>query len=194
MFVAITGGIACGKSLALEFIKNRGYPVYSADKIGHRLLSDKNVIEKLKKDFGENIIKNNRIDRKQLGEIVFSDKEKIKKLNAILHPEIEKEIDRIKKEETHKIVFFEIPLLFEVNKQNEYDITICIYCNKDVQIKRLKKRNALTLSQAKQRISNQLPMDKKIRLSDFAVENNGNLEDFLLNLDEVLKKIEEKTK
>ncbi len=194
IFVAITGGIACGKTLAGKFFKNHGYPVYSTDKIGHDLLNDKTVIEKLKKIFGKDIVINNKIDRKKLGNIVFADKEKLTALNSILHPLIEKKIEQIKKNEKNRIVFFEVPLLFEVGKQNDYDYTICVYANEDVQKKRLIKRNFLTLSQAQLRIKSQMPLSEKIEKSDFAVENNDDLESFLRNLNEVLRKLEKKLK
>ena len=191
LFIAITGGIACGKTLASTFFKNKGYDVYSADTIGHDLLKDKKVSEILEKTFGK-ISKNGVIDRQKLADIVFNDDKQLKKLNEILHPLIEKEIRKLKTHSKSDIVFFEIPLLFEVGKQDEYDYVICICCNKDIQIQRLKLRNSLTDEEALKRIEKQLPVSEKKNSSHFIIENNNGLEDYLLKLESVLKKIKER--
>ena len=104
---------------------------------------------------------------------------------------VENEINKIKSTEKSEIVFFEIPLLFEADKQREYDVIINISCKKNIQLKRLIQRNNLSENEAIQRINSQLPISIKKKYSHFNIENNGSMEDFLHKLNEILKKIKE---
>ncbi len=191
LFVAITGGIACGKSTAAEFFRKKNYPVYSADTIAHKILDSPFAKKKLFTHFTNISDDNGNIDRKKLGKIVFSDKDKLLILNRIIHPMVENEINKIKSTEKSEIVFFEIPLLFEADKQREYDVIINISCKKNIQLKRLIQRNNLSENEAIQRINSQLPISIKKKYSHFNIENNGSMEDFLHKLNEILKKIKE---
>jgi len=184
--IAITGGIACGKTVASYYFRKHGFEVYSADRISHNILNKKNITQIIVKELGD-ILTDGRIDRIKLGQVVFGDKKKLEKLNSILHPLVIAEINSIKEKNKGKIIFFEIPLLFETKQEKNFDLIINIYCDKNIQITRLIERNELTKSEAEKRIASQLPQVIKIKGSDINIENNGSLEIFLRKLDDVKK-------
>lgn len=180
--VAITGGISTGKSTALNYIKMRGYEVIEFDLIGHFILKDKFVINQLIHCFGYNILNKDReIDRRALGKLVFSDKEKIKTLNQITHGKIyelaQEKINFLKNE---RIIFLDIPLLFETKnnfkefykKVNEIWVVSSIEA---VQVTRLMIRDKITLEEAQDKIRSQMNLKVKERLADQVLYNNSDV-------------------
>ena len=181
--IAITGNIATGKSEALKvFKKLRSYTI-DADKIVHELIENDFDIKKQVLDLlGEKILENGKIDRKKIAKIVFSDENKLKKLEGLIHPkvliEIEKEYNRVKNKNFDFFVV-EIPLLFEIGYQSFFDIVITITAKDTIAKKRYKDKD-YTLR--KQRQMSEIDTEK---LSDFVIENNQNLSD----LEENIKKL-----
>ena len=154
--IAITGNIAAGKS-AVESILAKDFPVYDADKIAHKFLGD--------------------IDRKALGEKVFSDANERKKLEEFIHPKVKAEILKIFNESNDKCIFVSIPLLFETGFDKMFDKILFIECDNDIRLERLMKRNNFTKEQALKRMNSQLPQDEKIIKSDFVIHNNTSQEE-----------------
>jgi len=178
MIIGLTGGIAAGKSTVARILASLGAYIINADKIGHNILEkNKNAYNDVIDEFGEIIVKNNgKIDRKKLGEIVFSDKDKLKKLENITHPYI---IEEIKYETKEKIkdyhhLVLDVPLLFETGLENIVDITWVVVCSYEKQIERIAKRDGLSREEAKKRIASQMETSQKIKLADFVIYNNGN--------------------
>ena len=154
--IAITGNIAAGKS-AVESILAKDFPVYDADKIAHKFLGD--------------------IDRKALGEKVFSDANERKKLEEFIHPKVKAEILKIFTESNDTCLFVSIPLLFETGFDKMFDKILFIECDNDIRLERLMKRNNFTKEQALKRMNSQLPQDEKIIKSDFVIHNNTSQEE-----------------
>lgn len=154
--IAITGNIAAGKS-AVESILAKEFPVYDADKIAHKFLGN--------------------VDRKALGEKVFSDANERKKLEEIIHPKVKAEILKIFNESTNECVFVSIPLLFETGFDKMFDKILFVECDDDIRLERLMKRNNFTKEQALKRMNSQLPQDEKIKKSDFVIHNNTSREE-----------------
>ncbi|HKL75231.1 MAG TPA: dephospho-CoA kinase [Halanaerobiales bacterium] len=178
MIIGLTGGIAAGKSTVARILASLGAYIINADKIGHNILEkNKNAYNDVIDEFGEIIAKNNgKIDRKKLGEIVFSDKDKLKKLENITHPYI---IEEIKYETKEKIkdyhhLVLDVPLLFETGLENIVDITWVVVCSYEKQIERIAKRDGLSREEAKKRIASQMETSQKVKLADFVIYNNGN--------------------
>lgn len=180
-WIGITGGIGSGKSLVCEFLMEQGYSVISADKVVRSLSEPqgecyREILEK----FGPEILdKQNHIDRKKLGAIVFNDINKLHELEKILHPEVKKRVSEIKSILTaqgKKLAFYEVPLLFEKKMQDQFDLILTVVASEHQQILRLKKRDGLSEQEAKIRIKAQLPMSEKIRESHFIIENSGTKE------------------
>lgn len=177
MIIGLTGGIAAGKSTVARILASLGAYIINADKIGHNILDkNKNAYNDVKEEFGEIILKESgQIDRKKLGEIVFSDKAKLEKLESITHPYI---IEEIKYETKEKIkdyhhLVLDVPLLFETGLENIVDITWVVVCSYEKQIERISKRDGLSREEAKKRIAAQMETSKKIKLADFVIYNNG---------------------
>ena len=187
--IAITGNIAAGKTTVENLISNLGYKVINADDICHALLqNDQKVIKTIKKTFcNHNILdKNSQIDRQKLGETIFSNQILRKNLENIIHPLVKIQIQNFfEKNKTEDLLFVSVPLLFESNMQNMFDKTILVCANEKTRLERIIKRNNYSKEHAIQRIKSQISQDEKIKLSDFIIDNNGNIN----NLQQTIKKI-----
>jgi dephospho-CoA kinase len=179
--VGLTGGIACGKStVARMFVKN-GAHLIDFDLLAHKVQEPgKPACEKVVDYFGKEILlPDKKIDRVKLGNIVFAEKNKIKKLNKIVHPFVYQEwqarLEKISKKETHAIVLSDIPLLFEGKKQHLFDLTMLVLIDQDEQIRRLMARNHISREDARKRLKSQMPISEKIALADIVIDNKGSI-------------------
>lgn len=173
--VAITGNIASGKSQVEKILQGKGYLVFDADKIAHEILE---TSQELKKHFFQfDILENDRISRKKLGNLVFNNSNLLKELNDIIHPLVKNKILEIfKKYANEKYIFISIPLLFESNMQDLFDKIILVYCNDDLRLERLIKRNNFDIDTAQKRIKAQDKQELKINKSDIIIKNESTLE------------------
>lgn len=181
MIIGLTGGIATGKSTVARILASLGAYIVNADKIGHNILEkNKDAYNEVINEFGKNIVEENgKIDRSKLGDIVFSDKNKLEKLESITHPYIVEEIKYETKEkikEYHHLVL-DVPLLFETGLENIVDVTWVVVCSHEKQIERITKRDDLSRKEAQKRISAQMEISQKIKLADFVIYNNGTKEE-----------------
>lgn len=182
--VAITGNIASGKSEVEKIIKNMGYVVYDADKIAHDNLGF--VKHQLTAAFGKEILINGEISRAKLGNIVFNDNRKLKKLDSIIHPEVIKDINALfKVHEKEKYIFVSVPLLFEAKMDSMFDKIIFVYADDKIRLERLMKRNNLNKTAALQRLNAQQSQEEKIVKSDYVIKNEGSLEDLEYQLQQL---------
>lgn len=186
--IVLTGGIATGKSTVSNFLKMYGYSIIDADKIAHRLL-DKNS-DKIATTFGREFIKEGRVDRKELGKLIFSDKEARKKLEELLHPLIKEAIEaEATKLEKHNIKYFvDIPLFFETKN---YDIktSLVIYTPKELQLIRVIKRDKLSNREAIDRINSQMDIEEKKKLATYVIDNSSDLKHLQREVEKFMKKI-----
>ncbi|QNQ83988.1 dephospho-CoA kinase [Lactobacillus sp. PV037] len=179
-FLGLTGGIATGKSTVDKLFREKKIPIIDADKIAHQLMlpNEKNYNE-IVKNFGNKVLASDlTIDRKKLGEIVFSDKIKLTLLNDITHPniitEIKNQMAQLEKRE-EPLVVLDIPLLFEEKLEYLCEGVLLISAPKQLQLQRLMARNNLSQSQANQRIISQMPLVEKKKLADYVIENDQDL-------------------
>lgn len=178
---AITGNIASGKSQVEKIISEK-YPVYDADKIAHKILENQ-------KDFyGYDVFTDGKIDRKKLGELVFSNPDLKKKLEEIIHPQVKQEILKIFEQDL-PVVFISIPLLFETGFDRLFDKIIFVSADSKLRLERLMKRNNFTKEEALRRIQSQGAEEEKIQKSDFVICNNSTLTDLKTQTDLALAKI-----
>ncbi len=173
--ILLTGGIATGKSSVCNILKLHGFSIIDADKIAHEVLKDNaKEIEKL---FGKEYLKDGEVNRRKLGELIFSDKENKKKLENLLHPKIE---ERIKKEalylEGFKVPYIvDIPLFFETGERYPIKPVVVVYAPKELQIERLVKREGYDLEHAKDRVNSQIDIEEKKKRADFVIDNSKDL-------------------
>lgn len=150
MVIGLTGGIGTGKTTVSKKLRERGYPVIDLDNISREVIKYSKVINKLVQNFGKEIlleedvaISEREISRKKLGKIVFKDEKKINILNSIMHPPILKKMrEEIKEaEKKYAVVFVEVQLLFEINLEQEFDMTVLVYSDRKTQLKRVSERD-----------------------------------------------------
>lgn len=187
--IGITGGIASGKSLVTKALIDGGYYVIDTDIIAHELLKDSNVIGELIRTFGEQVYADGAINRKVLGAIIFEDKNKQKKLNNIIHPLVIKEVERLLSLTNRKIVFVDVPLLFESGMDELMDAVIVVAVNPKTQLERLCKRDNISKEYAKKKINMQMPLTEKMKLADYIIDNNESIEDTLNQLEAILRRL-----
>ncbi|MFK8139409.1 MAG: dephospho-CoA kinase [Bdellovibrionales bacterium] len=191
-WIAITGGIACGKSSVGDYLRSKSYVVINADEIVHSLFfSDKNLLLKVRERFGDSVFDEENLNREKLGDLVFSDPVAKKNLESIVHPLVLEKSEQLKQEAEEagaEFAFYEIPLLFELGREAEFDSVICVSASLDTQITRLKKRNQLSTEQALARINSQMDMVKKIERSDFVIQNDfSNIEELHKEITKLLR-------
>ena len=191
MNIGITGSIACGKSTVSNYLKEKGYTIIDADKLGHIALTSDEVKEKLKKSFGLTILENNEISREKLGKLVFGNDENLKILNSIVHPYIRKIILQL--QENHRderFVFLDIALLFEAGFEDLVEKIIVVHVDEKIQVARLMSRNALSKEQAMFRIESQMSSKDKSILGNYVIDNGGTKEETYKQIDLIIEALE----
>jgi len=172
--IALTGGIASGKSLVSNFFRELKISIIDTDIISREILhSNKSILRKIRNSFGNHIFsEQGELKRKKLRKIIFENREKRLLLESIMHPEIRKEtLKRIQMEESvyHIIV---IPLLYNSPMKNDVDRIIVVDCTVAIQLQRLLKRDSETISQAKHIISSQASRQDLLKIADDLIQNN----------------------
>lgn len=180
MKIGITGVIASGKTTVLNRIKELGYKVIDCDIIVKELYEKQNVIDLIKDNF--ECVRDNKIDKKLLANIIFSNSSDRIKLNNLIHPLIREYIKNLNDE----LIFIEVPLLFEAHFEDLFDRIILVYLNNEEALKRLILRNNFSLDEALIRINSQMPCEKKIELSDYVIDNSNSTKETFIELDKVL--------
>jgi len=174
MVLGLTGGFGCGKSTAAKLFADRGFRHVDSDAVvREKVLPSEPVAAALRRHFGDAIFDSSgQVDRPALARIVFADDAERLWLEELTHPEFF-EIARVTlRAEPLAEWVVEVPLLFEKSLENWFDFTVCVACDGGSQLARLERRG-LDRSLAGQRISKQLPLARKIELSDFVLWNDG---------------------
>jgi dephospho-CoA kinase len=174
--IGLTGGPGTGKSLAAEFMRDKGAIVLSGDEAGRRTVEIRSILRRLVKTFGKGMLdKNGKLDRKKLGRIVFSDFDKLEKLNEIVHPRLL----RILKADIFKhkrkgipLIVVDAALIFEWGIANWVNFIVVVTARREIRIARMMK-SGLTRKEASDRINSQIPDSEKAALADYVIENSG---------------------
>ena len=178
MIIGLTGGIASGKSTVSKYLAEKGFKVYDADKIAKDISGKKSVQKDIITTFSNKILdENGNIDRKKLKEIVFENKEKLKQLNAIIHPKVIDFYKELKEKNTDEIIFFDVPLLFESGIDKFCDKILVVISDYEIQINRIVERDRIDRELAEKIIKSQLSNEERIKKADIVIENNSSLED-----------------
>lgn len=188
MFAGITGGIGCGKSTVGKLLEERGFRRLDSDAVVRdRILTAPDVLAALRERHGAGVFKaDGSVDRAALGERVFSSETEREWLEQQVHPRLY----AIWREEfaawPQARWAVEVPLLFEKGLENWFDFTVCVACAPAQQLARLEQRG-LPRGLAGQRISTQLPLERKIELSDFVLWNEGSPEFLAAEVDRLVE-------
>jgi dephospho-CoA kinase len=193
--VGLTGGIASGKTAVARFLREAGVPVLDADSLGHLVLepggaAHRAVIER----FGKQILGEDgeTIDRQKLGALVFDDPERRAELEALTHPAIaalaRRGLELIADRE-QRLAVYEAALLVETGVYKSLAALIVVSCSLANQIERLCARDGITPHAAAARIASQLPLEEKIEVADYVVDNDGDFDDLERQTRDVLAQI-----
>jgi len=178
LLVGLTGGIATGKSTVSGMLRDAGLPIVDADVVAREVVEPgTTTLEKIKLAFGPSVIDNGVLNRRRLGDIVFSNRQELARLNDIMQPAISRAMaDKINfwRMQQVPILILDVPLLFERNyeKDGKIDKIIVVATDEATQLERLKLRNQLSDSQARNRIRSQLPLKDKVAQADYVIDNN----------------------
>lgn len=172
--LGITGGIGSGKSVICKTFGIIGIPVYYADLRAKELLNSSHEIRTaLTKLFGDDLYTEKGIDKAKLANIIFNDKDCLKKVNAIVHPVVINDFEEWTKRQKSDIVVKESAIIFEANLKDQFDYIVTVTAPEDVRIERVMTRDNAKKEDIKARMNNQFPDDKKVSESDFVIVNDG---------------------
>ena len=190
MIVGLTGGIASGKSTVSKYLVEKGFKVYDADKIAKDISEKKLVQKEIILNFGDKILtEDGKVDRKKLKEIVFADKDKLKKLNAIIHPKVIDFYRELKEKNTDETIIFDVPLLFESGIDKFCDKILVVISDYDVQLNRIIERDNIDKELASKIIKSQISNEERIKKADIVIENNTSLEELYEKVERFCEKI-----
>ena len=180
MVIGLTGSIGTGKSEAARQLEALGASIISADQVGHEAYApNTEAWQQVVAAFGDTILgKDGEIDRRKLGEIVFSDPGQLEKLNEIMHPRMARMVaDKIKvlRSQGVEVVVVEAALLFEAGWDTLVEEVWVTDSPEQMVIERLKKRNGLSEEEARKRISSQMDRSERLERSDFVIDNSGDM-------------------
>ena len=171
--IGLTGGIGSGKSTVAKVFEVLGIPVYYADDAAKKLMNeDEELKEKIKKEFGESIYKEEKLDRKKLADIVFTSPEKLNLLNALVHPATLKDAEKWMQEQTSHYCIKEAALIFESGAHEHLDYVIGVTAPAPLRILRTMQRDGVTKEEVFARMDKQMDDIIKMKLCDFVITNN----------------------
>jgi dephospho-CoA kinase len=191
--IALSGGIATGKSTVASLLGLNGLRVIDADTISHEILDANSAW--VAENFSDEFVKNSKVDRTALGKLIFRDKEAKSTLEAFLHPKIRQEIEAqsLKQDSFEFPYLIDIPLFFE---KGGYDIkdSVVVYTPKDIQLERFIKRNGFSKEESLRRIESQMDIEQKRKLSTWVIDNSGKLKHLQQECENFVDMIKEKYK
>lgn len=175
--VGLTGGIGSGKTTVANFFKELNVPVYIADDEAKKLMVRSKVIKrKLIALFGDDAYIDNELNKPFIASKIFSDKTYLQQMNAIVHPKVAAHFKRWMKKQKSEYVIKEAAIIFEHNKEADFDFIITVTANLNERINRVIKRDNSSKSKIESIINNQMSDEEKVKRSHFVITND-NLED-----------------
>jgi dephospho-CoA kinase len=200
LLLALTGGIASGKTTVANMLAQWGAPLVDLDHIARIVVEPgKPAWKDIVSSFGEGILEEDgHVDRKKLSSVVFNDPRKRKDLERFTHPrifnEVAKQVETIARQTLPVVVPVVVPLLFEVNAQHLFHKVLLVYVPRRTQMERLVKRDSITSQEAARILDAQMPIDEKLPLADYVIHNDGSLEETRKQAEELWNTLNQITK
>ena len=186
--IGLTGGIASGKSTVARMIRDLGYPIVDSDILARNAMDDPGIFKQVTDRF--DCLEQGGIDRKKLGQIVFNDMAAKKDLEGIIHPYVIRKIKEfVKENQNEKLVFLDIPLLYESQLEYLCDKIVVVDISQENQLARLLERDRIGRDYALKIIKSQMPLAQKAALADYVIDNNGDLADLEIQVKKVIEKL-----
>jgi len=195
LIVGLTGGVASGKTVVSQILREEGAYLIDADQIARDMVQPHTPTwNELIKVFGKEILQEDgSIHRKRLAAKVFSDPEQRNLLNQIFHTrikaEMKKEVKEIGQKDPDAIVVIDAALLIELGDHREMDKVIVVTSTEEQQIERLKKRDGVDQEEAQRIFSSQMPLEEKLKVADFVIRNEGSFEETKKRVKEVFQEL-----
>jgi len=192
--LGLTGGIASGKSAVAAMLREMGFAVLDADSLAHRLIEPGNpAYDEVLQEFGQAVLApGGRVDRAKLSAVVFNDRARLDRLNAIVHPRVAEIVFRQfvewERAGTRDAAFVEAALLIESGIHKKLDGLVVAWCEPQQQLERLVARD-LSEAEARRRIAAQLPVAEKLRLATEKIDCSGSLEQTRLQVQALASKL-----
>ena len=191
--IALTGGIATGKSYVANKIKEAGVPMVDADVLAREVVAPGTPgLAAVRRRFGPDAVRRDgTMDRVRIAQIVFKDKRARLDLEAIVHPAVQKAIDEFFATLPKRTPFAvaDIPLLFETGRDNQFNAVVVVACPRELQLQRLMERNKLSKEDAERRLNAQLPIDQKVKKATHVIRTEGTFEDTDRQVTDLIKKL-----
>jgi len=190
--IGLTGGIGSGKTTVAKFIEECGFPVYYSDDRAKAIVNEKDdlkqkIVELLGNDSYDS---DGNYNRKYVAEKVFNDQELLKKLNEIIHPAVRIDFEEWVRKQTKYLVFKETALLFELKLNLQCYKSLLVTAEDNIRIKRVMDRDDKTYREVQSVVEKQMPEKEKIKLTDYVIYNNTNLDDLKEQTEKVIFEIE----
>ncbi len=175
--VALTGNIGSGKSVICKFFEMLEVPVFYADSEAKKLYNNPEILEKIKNLFGKKVFTpEGSLNKRALANQVFSDKDKLKELNALIHPEVYKAFDKwILQHPDKPYCLQEAAIVFETGGYIRFDKTILVHAPEEILIERVMKRDSLSRSEVLERLNNQMDQNQKMMLASYLLPNDNTI-------------------
>ncbi len=188
--IALTGGIGAGKSLVANYFFSLGAEVIDADQLARQAIERGSAgFDQVVAAFGDEILVDGDINRRKLGEIVFSDETKRKKLESIIHPLVQQTLaDARKSLSDDRILIYEIPLLVETNAADKFDLVITVEAPMEARVERLMARG-LFISEIEKRVANQATPQARKAAANIVIDNDGSEEELLRKVEKIWEEL-----
>ena len=189
--IGLTGGIASGKSSSSNYLMEKGFTVIDADKLIHKIYTENETI-KFIRSINQSFIYNGKVDFKKLREYFFGNKEAKVQIESFLYQRLPNAFNQaLSSSAPSNIIFYDAPLLFEKKINTKVDISLTIFCNEEIQSKRLIERDSITSKLAQEIISSQISLSIKKERSDFVINNNSTIKRLHEEIDSFIAQIAE---
>ncbi|MCU7615455.1 dephospho-CoA kinase [Chryseobacterium sp. GMJ5] len=190
--IGLTGGIGSGKTTVAKCIENCGFPVYYSDERAKTIVNDDEALKSRIKDLlgSDSYDENELYNRKYVGQKVFNDEELLLQLNSIIHPAVRVDFEKWVSQQTKYLIFKETALLFELKLHKECYKSLLVTAEDNIRIKRVMDRDAKTYREVQSVIEKQMPEKDKIKLADYIIYNNTNIDDLREQTERIIFEIE----
>lgn len=195
--VGLTGSIAVGKSHVCRVLSEAGLHVLDADQTAREVVAaGTDGLAEIVRNFGDDVLQQDgELDRKKLGAIIFGDPKKRELLNSIVHPRVISAqndwIEKLEKSDPNGIAVIDAALMIESGGYKRFPEIIVVWCEPEIQLERLMRRDHLSEGEAKQRIAAQMPQEEKMRFADHLIDTSGSLEETRGKVLELVKHLRE---
>lgn len=190
--IGLTGGIGSGKTTVAQYIEDCGFPVYYSDDRAKTIVNDNEVVKnKIKELLGaESYDENGIYNRKFVAGKVFNDEELLLQLNGIIHPAVRLDFEEWVRKQSKYLVFKETALLFELKLNLQCYKSLLVTAEDNIRLKRVMDRDSKTYREVETVMNNQMPEKDKIKLADYVIYNNTNLDDLKEQTERIIFEIE----